>query len=130
MKQVHNEMLEEISAGGSFGRDTEGYNQLVEVAQQGAKAGDESPTAATAQRETGKAPELVGDIPQLIAIADFEPPATHQTQMLSLVVGDVIDVIGQDGKGWWYGKKQNGTDGWFPPSYVQTKAAHFSSAGK
>lgn len=67
--------------------------------------------------------------PSLVAIADFEPPPSHQTQMLKLYVGDAVTVIGQDGRGWWYGRKQNGKEGWFPPSYVQLKSAHFSSSG-
>jgi hypothetical protein len=70
------------------------------------------------------AAEPPSDIPTLIAIADFEPPATHQSQMLQLIIGDTMTVSGQDGKGWWYGKKQDGTEGWFPPSYVQLKGAH------
>lgn len=65
----------------------------------------------------------------LVAIAEFEPPATHETQMLKLCIGDLVTVIGQDGRGWWYGRKANGKEGWFPPSYVQVQPSHFSSAG-
>jgi len=140
MKQVHNEMLKEINEGGAFSRDIEGFKELVEqVAEQGPDSGGGGPAArpaapgpATAPGaggapDSGTAAELPTDIPKLIAIANFDPPNTHSTQMLPLVIGDVITVIGQDGKGWWYGKKQNGTEGWFPPSYVQTKGAHYSS---
>merc|ERR1711879_424555 len=66
----------------------------------------------------------------LVVVADFTPPPSHQTQMLRLRVGEQVTVLGQDGTGWWYGKKpDNGEEGWFPPSYLQVKAAHFSSAG-
>jgi len=129
MKQVHAEMLKEINDGGAFSRDIEGFNQLVEQGvEDGANATD--PTIdAPAPGAGGLADESLTDIPKLVAIANFEPPSSQSTLMLPLVIGDIITVIGQDGKGWWYGKKQNGTEGWFPPSYVQTKAAHYSSPG-
>lgn len=66
---------------------------------------------------------------ELVVVANFEPPPSHQTQMLSLTVGELVAVIGQDGRGWWYGRKGNGAEGWFPPTYVQLKGAHFSSSG-
>mmetsp|Transcript_20943 Transcript_20943/g.48656 ORF Transcript_20943/g.48656 Transcript_20943/m.48656 type:complete len:81 (-) Transcript_20943:28-270(-) len=67
--------------------------------------------------------------PTMVAIADFDPPPSHQTQMLQLSVGDQVTIVGQDGRGWWYGRKPSGKEGWFPPSYVQMKPAHFSSIG-
>lgn len=65
--------------------------------------------------------------PTMVAIADFVPPVSHQTQMLRLYVGDHVVVIGRDGRGWWYGRTANGKEGWFPPSYVQLESAHFTS---
>jgi len=137
MKQVHSEMLAEINEGGAFSRDTEGAEalfaeaQAADKAKQEAAGGTASPQKMLSLAGPDSAPAASAststEIPKLIAIANFEPPATHQSQMLPLVIGDMITVIGQDGKGWWYGKKQNGTEGWFPPSYVQTKGAHFSS---
>lgn len=59
--------------------------------------------------------------PVVVAIADFDPPRSHETQMLAFHVGDEVIATGQDGKGWWYGRKRDGTEGWFPPSYVQLK---------
>lgn len=72
--------------------------------------------------------ELAGPS-SLVAIARFDPPITHTTQMLTLVVGDVVDVQGQDGRGWWYGRKQDGTEGWFPPSYVQVRGSDAALPG-
>jgi hypothetical protein len=128
LKQVYNEMLKEINPGGSFTRDTEGYQQLVEGAQKGSDGTSAKEATQMQANDAGAAEAMAAeppsDIPTLIAIADFEPPATHQSQMLRLIIGDTITVSGQDGKGWWYGKKQDGTEGWFPPSYVQLKGAH------
>jgi len=59
--------------------------------------------------------------PIVVAIADFDPPRSHETQMLAFHTGDEVIATGQDGKGWWYGRKRDGTEGWFPPSYVQLK---------
>jgi len=128
MKQVHFEMAAEIGDGGIFARDIEGFQQLIEGSNP-AKAAAGKDEVVPAAGDSKAADELPDQIPKLIAIAHFDPPPSHQTQMLPLVVGDVVTVIGQDGRGWWYGKKQNGTEGWFPPSYVQTKSAHFSSPG-
>lgn len=61
------------------------------------------------------------DLPVVVAFADFDPPDSHDTQMLVLRVGDEIVATGQDGQGWWYGKKKDGSEGWFPPSYVQLR---------
>jgi len=79
------------------------------------------------QRGDGPAADTA---PRLIAIADFQPPPTHQTQMLRLRVGDEIAILGQDGRGWWFGRDKGGKEGWFPPSYVQQTSAHFSSGIK
>mmetsp|Transcript_170383 Transcript_170383/g.541220 ORF Transcript_170383/g.541220 Transcript_170383/m.541220 type:complete len:534 (+) Transcript_170383:70-1671(+) len=65
--------------------------------------------------------------PTMMCIADFEPPGSHASQMLKLQVGDEVTVLGQDGRGWWFGRKENGREGWFPPSYVQLAPAHFTS---
>lgn len=62
-----------------------------------------------------------GDVPVVIAFADFDPPESHESQMLSLRAGDEIYATGQDGQGWWYGRKRDGQEGWFPPSYVQLR---------
>lgn len=65
--------------------------------------------------------------PVLTVIADFNPPPTHAAQMLKLQVGEQVKVMGQDGRGWWFGRKDNGREGWFPPSFVQLRPAHFSA---
>lgn len=59
--------------------------------------------------------------PVVVAISDFDPPRSHETQMLAFHTGEEVIATGQDGKGWWYGRKRDGTEGWFPPSYVQLK---------
>merc|ERR1719163_2787601 len=69
----------------------------------------------------GGIPGISGDVPVVVAFADFDPPASHESQMLSLRTGDEVYATGQDGQGWWYGRKRDGTEGWFPPSYVQLK---------
>jgi len=60
-------------------------------------------------------------MPVVVAFAAFDPPPSSDTQMLSLQPGDEIVALGQDGQGWWYGRKADGVEGWFPPSYVQVK---------
>lgn len=135
MKQVHSEMLSEINQGGAFCRDIDGLQQQVAALDQEVNESSKAPAADTAASTAKKnvhadgGAQLSGQIPKLTAIANFDPPNSQQSKMLPLIVGDTITVIGQDGKGWWYGSKQDGTEGWFPPSYVQTKAAHFSSPG-
>jgi len=147
MKQVHAEMLSDTEDGGYFARPTEsigsamaGGNMSTGQAMMEGHAGPGDDLALAAARELeltvgsegggqgGGEVAVTSGEPQLVAIADFAPPSTHQTQMLKLYVGDTVSVLGQDGRGWWYGRKQNGKEGWFPPSYVQVKAAHFSSA--
>merc|ERR1712032_542815 len=126
MRQIHNEMLTEVGQGGVFARDIEHFADLVEQGKTAAEAG----ASAIVPRHIDAEPsaKVTDDSsPTLVAISDFDPPPTHSTQMLKLLVGDAITVLGQDGRGWWYGRKQNGTEGWFPPSYVQVKQAHFSA---
>jgi len=137
MKQVHNEMLNEIEEGGVFSRDPEAFNTLVDQhtqqQQQISEDAEAQEVASKPQQPKGKTAVEEDDldkVPVLTAIANFDPPPSHQTQMLHLVVGDKITVVGQDGRGWWYGRKQNGTEGWFPPSYVQAESAHFTSGKK
>lgn len=60
-------------------------------------------------------------MPIVVAFAAFDSPEGEETQMLSLRPGDEISAIGQDGAGWWYGRKTDGSEGWFPPSYVTLK---------
>lgn len=67
--------------------------------------------------------------PVLTVISDFNPPQSHAAQMLKLQIGEEVTVLGQDGRGWWFGQKDNGREGWFPPSYVHLEPAHFTSAG-
>lgn len=60
--------------------------------------------------------------PIVVVFAAYDPPASEETPMLTLRPGDELLALGQDGAGWWYGKKvTDGTEGWFPPSYVQLK---------
>jgi len=120
----------EVSEGVAGGANQEGATMAsrdLALAQSGPSTTSKAPVAASQQAASaGGAPVE----PTLVAIADFEPPASHHTQMLRLHVGDQVTVIGMDGRGWWYGSKPNGKEGWFPPSYVQMESAHFSSASK
>eukprot|EP00747_Dinoflagellata_sp_TGD_P151957 gnl/TRDRNA2_/TRDRNA2_177256_c0_seq1.p1 gnl/TRDRNA2_/TRDRNA2_177256_c0~~gnl/TRDRNA2_/TRDRNA2_177256_c0_seq1.p1 ORF type:complete len:483 (-),score=105.03 gnl/TRDRNA2_/TRDRNA2_177256_c0_seq1:100-1548(-) len=78
----------------------------------------------------GARPEEVPEAPAdydvhtavLLAIADFDPPPEEGAQMLRLAVHDIVEVLGQDGRGWWFGRKLDGSEGWFPPSYVQVRS--------
>jgi len=121
MKQVYDEMFVDTEPGGVFGAPKVG--QVAEEqpeANAGLKTLVDMPVSRDAAETSGSA--------TLVAVADFEPPTTHETQMLKLLVGDKVSVLGQDGRGWWYGRKQNGKEGWFPPSYVQVKPTHHSAA--
>lgn len=78
----------------------------------------------------GAADARAGSSKTLTVIADFTPPPSHEAQMLKLSIGEHVVVLGQDGRGWWYGRKvETDREGWFPPSYVHSNAAHYSSAG-
>eukprot|EP00921_Rhytidocystis_pertsovi_P017357 GHVQ01027299.1.p1 GENE.GHVQ01027299.1~~GHVQ01027299.1.p1 ORF type:complete len:474 (-),score=64.00 GHVQ01027299.1:717-2138(-) len=55
-----------------------------------------------------------------VAIDDFDPLEGYEGQMLTLRKGEKILLAGQDGShGWWYGIKQNGSEGWLSPEYVE-----------
>lgn len=122
MQQVCSEMAADCEDGCIFGRTAEQGADATQLPGQAMLA-----ASPAFPQSTGGA--LSDSEPTLVAIADFEPPPSHEAQMLKLDVGDVVTVLGQDGRGWWYGRKQsNGKEGWFPPSYVQVKPAHFTSA--
>jgi len=53
-----------------------------------------------------------------IVIKAFTPKGGYDMDMLTLDLGENIRALGQDPHGWWYGRKDNGQEGWFPPSYV------------
>jgi len=136
-KQLCEEMVADIQEGGAFAPPTlESLTKKAqnEIGDNQEAEGDLAQQASAMMSATSVAADSngvrVGDSePTLIVIADFVPPESHQSQMLSLTVGELITVLGQDGRGWWYGKKSSGQEGWFPPSYVQVKPAHFSSPG-
>jgi len=127
MQEVFAEMCADIQTGGMFGAarnvlgETEGEPEGETTASPLSKLVD-TPGKRDGARASGGA--------ILVAVANFEPPESHETQMLKLLIGDQVTVLGQDGRGWWYGQKQNGKEGWFPPSYVQVKGAHFSAASE
>ena len=156
MKQVHAEMLSDIEENGFLHQQpcsADEQPRPLALAASAASTGGErdlfvasfgedrnqlaAKESGTPQAEPSPLPLSVLDVPAggvarsneptLVAIGDFDPPPSHETQMLKLCVGDEVTILGQDGRGWWYGRKQTGKEGWFPPSYVQMKAAHFSS---
>jgi hypothetical protein len=154
LKQICNEMLADMSETGMFGAPN--LKTIVKQAQDEADDDEDntfagSPHALAVANATGfeaatggssgsraggaaaalqgKGVDLSGTEPTLVVIADFEPPPTHQSQMLRLKVGEFVTIVGQDGRGWWYGHKADtGAEGWFPPSYVQVRPAHHSNA--
>jgi hypothetical protein len=97
----------------------------------GAAAPQAQMDAATAASQAAAAAPLITDAEEefmegeqltvVVAFADFDPPPSHETAMLGLKAGDDIIVTGRDDQGWWYGRKRDNTEGWFPPSYVQLK---------
>mmetsp|Transcript_101988 Transcript_101988/g.297449 ORF Transcript_101988/g.297449 Transcript_101988/m.297449 type:complete len:384 (+) Transcript_101988:2-1153(+) len=131
MEQVHASMLADTEGDGCFARPaladepSTATDRLLGLADH-----EHSPQSRDlAITDVSPGGTMRSNEPTLVAIADFEPPQSHQTQMLKLVVGDLVTALGQDGRGWWYGRKQTGKEGWFPPCYVQLKPAHFSSSG-
>jgi Ca2+-binding EF-hand superfamily protein len=145
MKQVHGDMVSDMGENGFLHhqpRASDEQPRPLALANSTASAGENRDLFAASgtsslQVEAGPLPLSVLDVPAggiprskeptMVAIGDFEPPPSHDTQMLKLCTGDEVTILGQDGRGWWYGRKQTGKEGWFPPSYVQMKAAHFSS---
>eukprot|EP00929_Paragymnodinium_shiwhaense_P006511 TRINITY_DN11001_c0_g1_i1.p1 TRINITY_DN11001_c0_g1~~TRINITY_DN11001_c0_g1_i1.p1 ORF type:complete len:604 (-),score=210.75 TRINITY_DN11001_c0_g1_i1:185-1996(-) len=103
--------------------------------EEDAAAGSASASAAAAAVEALTAPgaqdqdlaaqeaqQAVSQYPIVVAFAPFDPPQTDDAQMLRLRIGDMIMATLQDEGGWWYGTKlEDGTEGWFPPSYVQVR---------
>jgi len=78
------------------------------------------------RREFGEElePESMDMMPRVVAFADYIPVHSHETQLLTLREGDEIIATGRDVGGWWYGKNvKTNEEGWFPPSFVQPKAA-------
>lgn len=158
MKQVHGEMLSDMGANGFLHQQPRASDEQrpLALAASAASAGEDrdlfvvsagedlnllaAKGGGSPQAEPSPVPPSVLDVPAggmarsneptLVAIGDFDPPPSHETQMLKLCVGDEVTILGQDGRGWWYGRKQTGREGWFPPSYVQMKAAHFSSSAR
>mmetsp|Transcript_45645 Transcript_45645/g.145691 ORF Transcript_45645/g.145691 Transcript_45645/m.145691 type:complete len:496 (+) Transcript_45645:115-1602(+) len=93
-----------------------------ESAAPGPAAASEAPqpgsTAGEPELEQQDAEEPLSVV---VAFAAFDPPESSETLMLTLKPGDEIVALGQDGQGWWFGRKADGTEGWFPPAYVQLK---------
>lgn len=138
MREVCSEMLADMDTG-MFGAPD--LQSIVKQARDEAEGAEDDISALAVVPATGPAAgsrsgavdssgiDLSGDEPTLVVIADFEPPSTHATQMLRLKVGEFVTIVGQDGRGWWYGRLvATGAEGWFPPSYVQVKPAHRSNA--
>lgn len=141
MKRVGEEMRADTEEGGCFFKEQAEKTTLQHVAQAAGhtlppsiRSGGQGYTSEEVSRVGSKElaqprPKTQGadmsstSEPVLTAIADFEPPASHQTQMLRLRAGDKVTVVGQDGRGWWYGKTPFGKEGWFPPAYVQVEPA-------
>lgn len=126
MREAHRKLCADVAEGGALSIKKTTY-ETMSITDQG-----EVPQQQTQRMVFGHDGVMMESLqagdPNLIAIADFDPPPSHQSQMLKLFVGEIVTVLGQDGRGWWYGKKANGMQGWFPPSYVQVKKGYFSSA--
>jgi len=80
----------------------------------GEPAADSAPAAAE---------EAASEQKIVVAFAAFDPPESVDTpNLMRLEVGDEIVALFQDqGQGWWWGRKSDGTEGWFPPTYVDAK---------
>jgi len=119
MREAHRKLCADVAEGGALSIKKTTY-ETMSITDQG-----EVPQQQTQRMVFGHDGVMMESLqagdPNLIAIADFDPPPSHQSQMLKLFVGEIVTVLGQDGRGWWYGKKTNGMQGWFPPSYVQLK---------
>jgi len=63
--------------------------------------------------EGGAAEAGEAALPVVVAFAEFDPPESNETQMLALRPGDEIVAMGQDVQGWMYGRKTDGSEGWF-----------------
>lgn len=50
------------------------------------------------------------------AIADYHPTSGSE---LTLVTGQIYEVLADDGKGVWYQSTVNGHNGWFPANYTE-----------
>lgn len=131
MKSICAEMVADISEGGIFGQRflTDFAEQATKEAVRKSEVDDAGAhaleAALAAEQRLAQAVKLGSSEPTLVVIADFDPPRSHSAQMLRLLVGEHVIVLGQDGRGWWYGRKPDtGAEGWFPPSYVQVKPAH------
>jgi len=125
MREVYDEMFADTQPGGMFGAARNVLGETEGAPEGETTAGPLSGLVDTPGKRDGV---RASGGSTLVAVANFEPPESHETQMLKLLVGDQVSVLGQDGRGWWYGQKQNGKEGWFPPSYVQVKGAHFSAS--
>merc|ERR1719482_391708 len=89
----------------------------MDAAIAASQAAAQAPLITDADEEYAEGEQLT----VVVAFADFDPPASHETAMLGLKAGDDIIVTGRDDQGWWYGRKRDNSEGWFPPSYVQLK---------
>jgi Ca2+-binding EF-hand superfamily protein len=95
---------------------TNGTQQNGDVARMLTRGKEEEEDAAAVE-EAEEDP-----LPIVVAFADFDPPEGSGASMLSLRVGEQLVATGQDGSGWWFGRKADGAEGWFPPSYVNLYA--------
>eukprot|EP00933_Yihiella_yeosuensis_P031502 TRINITY_DN25079_c0_g1_i1.p1 TRINITY_DN25079_c0_g1~~TRINITY_DN25079_c0_g1_i1.p1 ORF type:complete len:501 (-),score=110.33 TRINITY_DN25079_c0_g1_i1:169-1671(-) len=131
LKKAYEDFHADGEVGGIFGPPAEVYAALMQGQQGDAQAeqqgGNLKSLADEPVKREAMGPKGRMDEHVLIAVAEYEPPSTHETQMLRLKIGDAVTVFGQDGRGWWFGRKLNGKEGWFPPSYVQMKAAHLTA---
>jgi len=144
MREVHQRLVDDVSEGGPLFVRSLGGMQLGDAPPPAGSApvlAGSDASAAPQDASSASLRERVSDLGRralnggvdpdrgvLIAVADFEPPPSHESQILKLAVGEVVTVLGQDGRGWWFGRKDNGAEGWFPPSYVQVKPAHHLQA--
>lgn len=94
-----------------------------EVAAVAAAHAAAEPQAAELQ-ETLEPEEDTSGYVFVVAVHAYAPEIQGDTQMLTLNVGDELFAMPLDEEqGWQYGRKvSDGTEGWFPPSYVQPKS--------
>ncbi|KAJ8387652.1 hypothetical protein AAFF_G00152020 [Aldrovandia affinis] len=55
------------------------------------------------------------EVEKMVVAVNYRP---HWPDELELHYGDVIHVLFKDDESWWFGRRQNGQEGYFPATYV------------
>ena len=58
---------------------------------------------------------IFGGFLQVVAAINYRP---HEDDELELHHGNVIQVLFREDQSWWFGRLQNGNEGYFPATFV------------